>query len=487
MEEPTVMPEPEAPLMVEPVKKGQPLLAWIIIVPIIGYLAYLANRPAPAEQRETEDQFSLSILRTLGQAYVVLAEIQKSPNTDTLEKLKAELNPKTVEQRLRYSVLAEELAGPDEALKELGELDRKRAADQVELTLVQSRTRRSLGRLFQDYAAGHWDGPSLAESDREFLKDQLNWFGDLALAPRKGPDQSARNEVISSAIWRIVPLSIVGIILFLSGLVGLALLVVFLALMVRRRLQHLSFVSFHGGVYAETFAVWLIVFLGLNTAAHQLVREQDKILGSGAVSLLSLVALYWPKLRGIGWKQVREDIGWTAGRRGPLEPVIGVGAYMLTLPLAGIGLFITLRLVRLLSGLEDGAGGDFKPGSYPMHPAVPILAESDWWERLQILVLGCVVAPIVEETIFRGVLYRHLREGSRRLGVLSSVFFSALMVSFLFAVIHPQGLFAVPALMGLAFGFALIREWRGTLIPSMIAHGINNGLLFGLAILLFGN
>ena len=42
---------------------------------------------------------------------------------------------------------------------------------------------------------------------------------------------------------------------------------------------------------------------------------------------------------------------------------------------------------------------------------------------------------------------------------------------------HPQGILAVPGLMALALGFSLMREWRGTLLPSMIAHGINNGLL----------
>jgi membrane protease YdiL (CAAX protease family) len=49
-------------------------------------------------------------------------------------------------------------------------------------------------------------------------------------------------------------------------------------------------------------------------------------------------------------------------------------------------------------------------------------------------------------------------------------------VSFCFAVIHPQGFLAVPALMALAVAFTLMREWRGTVLPSMIAHGINNAV-----------
>jgi membrane protease YdiL (CAAX protease family) len=50
------------------------------------------------------------------------------------------------------------------------------------------------------------------------------------------------------------------------------------------------------------------------------------------------------------------------------------------------------------------------------------------------------------------------------------------VTSFIFAVIHPQGIFAVPLLMALAFGFSLIREWRETLLPCMVAHGLHNGL-----------
>ncbi len=49
-------------------------------------------------------------------------------------------------------------------------------------------------------------------------------------------------------------------------------------------------------------------------------------------------------------------------------------------------------------------------------------------------------------------------------------------VSFVFAVIHPQGFLAVPLLMSLALAFTLMREWRGTLLPAMIAHGINNAV-----------
>jgi membrane protease YdiL (CAAX protease family) len=99
-----------------------------------------------------------------------------------------------------------------------------------------------------------------------------------------------------------------------------------------------------------------------------------------------------------------------------------------------------------------------------------------------VLLLASVVAPIVEETMFRGVLYRHLREASCRWGSVLSILFSALASSFVFAAIHPQGWLGIPVLMALAIAFALAREWRRSLLPAMIAHGINNGV--GLLVLM---
>jgi hypothetical protein len=50
-----------------------------------------------------------------------------------------------------------------------------------------------------------------------------------------------------------------------------------------------------------------------------------------------------------------------------------------------------------------------------------------------------------------------MREATGRLGRIGSVLMSMLMVSFLFAVIHPQGLLALPVLMTLACAFT---PWR---------------------------
>jgi hypothetical protein len=94
-----------------------------------------------------------------------------------------------------------------------------------------------------------------------------------------------------------------------------------------------------------------------------------------------------------------------------------------------------------------------------------------------LIVLATIAAPVVEETMFRGVLYRQLRSSSKNVTFAFSVSVSVLVTSFIFAAIHPQGLVVIPALMGIAIGMNLLREWRGTLLPSMIVHGVSNGLV----------
>jgi membrane protease YdiL (CAAX protease family) len=60
------------------------------------------------------------------------------------------------------------------------------------------------------------------------------------------------------------------------------------------------------------------------------------------------------------------------------------------------------------------------------------------------------------------------------------------LVSFVFAAIHPQGWVAIPALMSIAVGMNLLREWRGSLIPSMVVHGLSNGIVVSMMVLMLG-
>ncbi len=307
-------------------------------------------------------------------------------------------------------------------------------------------------------------------AEQERLRQQLGWFGELALAPANGPDPEARERLLSAA-RRSAVVQLGSFALTLGGgFVGAILLLLGLFLCHRGLLRGgLSF-SGNGGIYAETFAAYLVLFQVLGYATRWLPASNARLLLMAAVMVASLAALAWPVLRGVPWSQVRRDLGLGAGRRPLLELFLGVVSYVTALPLVLAGLFLMLAL----TGLARQLGYPVSPFG-PAHPIVGLALRADAWTWLQVALVACVLAPLVEEIMFRGVLYRHLREATGRWHPAFSVLLSAVASSFVFAAVHPQGLLGIPVLMALAGAFALAREWRETLIPPMIAHGLNNG------------
>jgi membrane protease YdiL (CAAX protease family) len=225
--------------------------------------------------------------------------------------------------------------------------------------------------------------------------------------------------------------------------------------------------SGRGGVYAETFAFWMLLFLGMNLLLGQVLASVESPAAPFLAALLamfgSLAALAWPVVRGVPFREVRSDIGLHAGRGPLLETLAGVGGYAIALPLLAAGAIVMLILTRIFEGQGT-----------PSHPAVEGIASAGPLGILAVFLLACVAAPVVEEIMFRGVLYRHLRDATGRAGVALSFAGSALISSVLFAAIHPQGLLFIPILAGLAIGFCITRELRGSLWPCMVAHALTN-------------
>ncbi len=277
-------------------------------------------------------------------------------------------------------------------------------------------------------------------------------------------------------------LLLVGAGMFLTAAAGLGLLVLWAVLLglgkVRLRLR--AYPHF-GGIYAETFAVWMLLYVGLGYAVTWLPAGRSHLLVSGIASLLSLAALAWPVFRGVRWWRVLHDVGLHPGRVDGWEILYGVACYAAALALAFAGVFVTILLMQLQKRFDP----DTKPLT-PSHPATDWILRGDWWVRLQVLFVAVVAAPVVEETMFRGVLYRHLREAGYRAGKVLSIIVGTVGTSFVFAAIHPQGWLGIPPLMGLAAAFALAREWRGTLVPAMTAHAVNNFVAMILTIVLYG-
>lgn len=85
-----------------------------------------------------------------------------------------------------------------------------------------------------------------------------------------------------------------------------------------------------------------------------------------------------------------------------------------------------------------------------------------------LVVVGGLLAPVVEELLFRGILYTYLR----RWGAAVAIIVSTLA----FGLPH-GGFFPIYLTGGLIF--ALLYEYSGSLLPAVIAHIINNTFWFG--------
>lgn len=494
--------------------RGHPIIAWIIIVALVTLAAWgQSQRGGPPEPEESAAEPTPSgdrvanALDTLQTRYMVGAHsFLREGGEQFLEQLRPMLS-KSIEERLQYAIYAGELDGPTAALEALTEIEKnsKLDADQRKLLLI-------LRKLYTDYLALRFDAPSVSPAEQELVQQKLGWPGELAFAPEgvavpkdveavagaalavplenaRPSDESVRNEVLAPArrafVATVAGVSGVLCTAFL-GLLGLSL--IGLLALSGKVTSRLTIVRGNGGIYAETFALWLLLFIVLMIVPRLLLPDENPFVLSLITFFGSLVAVFWPVLRGIPWRTVKEEIGW-ANRAHPLvESLWGLAWYVMSLPLLVVGAALTLFLIFLKGMLENAASGG--GGGIPTtsrdaaHPVFGELAGADPLTLLVIFLVASVAAPIVEETFFRGVLHRHLRESTRRWGSFLSIVACALFVSFIFAVIHPQGLLGVPVLMSLAIGFTLAREARGSLIPCMIAHGVSNGLVLLFAVVM---
>ena len=90
-----------------------------------------------------------------------------------------------------------------------------------------------------------------------------------------------------------------------------------------------------------------------------------------------------------------------------------------------------------------------------------------------IAILATFTAPIVEEVIYRGILYSALQ---RTVGVWLAVF----LVTMLFAVVHvPQyaaDYVSISMICLLSLVLTLVRVWTNNLLPCIILHFVFNGI-----------
>ncbi len=271
-------------------------------------------------------------------------------------------------------------------------------------------------------------------------------------------------------------------------------------------------------------AAWLIVALLLGAGAYKAMRSMRPALGwrergqvlvmhYRAVDACLVLLLAWLIWSGLN---AQVDAALTAASENAVAGVekspatVGVLASILFLLLLCLGLLFYLRQVRGLDPVElfglrrlsfKRALGvavlalmislgfvipsnllavnwlqQYWPDLQPQD-TVKLFLSNGGLDKLAMAGAAILVAPLVEETVFRGFVYAVVKK-------YTDGIFAALVSSALFALAHFHLASAVP-LFVLALGFTAAYERTGSLLVPMLMHALFNGATLA-ALLIFG-
>lgn len=391
----------------------------------------------------------------------------------------------TIIERIRVVPIAGELIGPEAALARLDAIDAELAADPS----IDEGFRRDTATLRALYTDR---GASLEQLDRTELLQRHHWFGRLALSfgkPDTDPFRAIFAEQASRTMSAIVAFGVLLVVAVISGFVLFIIGAILGASGSIKPAFHSPGSSLAAPLpatnsFLESFVLFLASFL-VATLVAGIIHVLTGLDASYVVVWVIPILALWPLSRGLSWPQLRASIGWHRGRGVLREVGAGILGYLAGIPVIVLGMALSLVIISL-------------SGTDASHPIVNNVAAGGLFSILGLFLMTTVWAPLVEESFFRGAFYAHLRglprvptsalasrspivEGAEpaaptplRRGL--SVLPAALIVGFVFAIIHPQGFGGVPVLTALGFNFCILREWRGSLIAPMVAHAMHNGV-----------
>jgi membrane protease YdiL (CAAX protease family) len=427
--------------------------AWLVILAVVSFL--VLNNVRRSGTNRGPDLINDLQLKMVVQEAIAFKAVQSRAgqgSAATINQSNRRLiqlmdrEAQTPEAKLRVAIAVGYLQGRDGALGRLDTISQTPGASRIADDVMAVRT------IWTDGV----QALSPAESAR--LIQKYDYFGHMALAYGSAPGTDAVKSVESSAVRTLLVLGIVGFALIVLIFVSLAALVaaIYFASKGKIRRQYISNANTRG-VFLQGFAIYLVLFvmLGLTLRLAGLSNLNWEWL---AWLIIPIVILR--TVRGNASTDWRTGLGWHSGRGWLQEAAAGIGGYLAGCPFMAIGLVITILLMRVA-------------GAPAANPVFTLLRGN----VLATYGLACVFAPVIEETMFRGALFHHLRGRW-------SWSASAAVIAFIFAVIHPQGWAAIPILWSIAMVLAALREWRGSIIAPVTAHAFNNFIAITLALML---
>lgn len=172
-------------------------------------------------------------------------------------------------------------------------------------------------------------------------------------------------------------------------------------------------------------------------------------LGSTFIAHLVILAISWQVVTGGGQRPFRATLGWGWHTQFKWIHAIGLALFM-------------LLLGKLFEKVLPHGETDFEQ-----------LLRLGLAVRVGVAILAVLTAPIVEEVVYRGILYTALES---RAGDVTSI----VVVALLFGVVHMpqyQGSWAaIAAVLALSLVLTLLRAATGKLLPCVATHFVFNGI-----------
>lgn len=479
------------------------LLAWLLVITLTTLLVLLvAFDQFAAAGHVGGDAKKSDLMQVEIQSKVVVGQDNLSKFLPAQQggmpaaQIPSELDAGCYEQRLVYASLKSELEGAESAQTYLTDLDNRiadlqneeaaagiPASERFKLTPDQQQMRDTMDELLNNYSNDNFDTSAVPEESKALLKDRLGFPAELFLLPEGTALKSQRNSMLEKSAMRIVGVGLMAILGLGGMFVGFGLAIGF-PIMIRSRklVSCFSNAPTDHNIYIQTFAIWMTYFFGCSILLGMLQLDQrTAMMLQPVIFFSSLMCLAYPIFRGVPVRRMRLDIGLTLDR--PIGDVLSSGVcYLTTIPCLIPGFIFVAIYSLIISFFQETH--EFARQTGPGHPIQEYIAGGDFTMLALVFITACIAAPIVEETMFRGVLYRHLRDWSQTRARWASILFSAFLNGLIFAAIHPQGIAGIPILMSLAICFSLAREWRNSLVTPMLMHAIHNTLVTCVSLLL---
>ncbi len=422
------------------------LAAWLVILACVSFVVVRNVRNSASD----DDSLARSIrMKLFAQEAIAFNSLPPAVSQGINQRIPElirllERESQTPDERLRAAIITGYLA-PRQGMEKLETLSS--ANNSVALT-------QDIATIRTVYTEG---AEAVQAADRDRLLEHHGYFGTVALASGASGDATARKALENSA-RRILILLVLMVPVFLAFFAASIALLVLAVIYWRKGKIRPDYVPATSpeASYLEAFALYLVLFIAIGLTGR--VMGLASLNWNWLAWLIIPAAILWTKKRSRESVDWRSELGWYSGRGWLKESAAGIAGYLASLPFIAIGAAVSFILMRVTGATPHG------PITQYLHGSV-----------LALYGIACIFAPVLEETMFRGILFRHLR-------ARWSWPASAALISFLFAIIHPQGWAAVPVLGAIAMVLAALREWRGSIIAPMAAHAFNNFIAITMAL-----